>query len=158
MVPSPPSPSLSFCWRSSCVACCLRHGGSCLFSGVCSGHRVCGARLWMAACPLAWRGCLSAGGFVHRHLHGRNAELCVRGRSLAIPDDLFALATAADYVVFTGWFLLSLVIGRDRHASARPQPLVMHRQQIHRLLMPHRLQGLPISPGHGHRVCSGVWP
>ena len=39
------------------------------------------------------------------------------GRSLAIPDDLFALATAADYVVFTGWFLLSLVIGRDRHAS-----------------------------------------
>ena len=37
------------------------------------------------------------------------------GRSLAIPDDLFALATAADYVVFTGWFLLSLVIGRDRH-------------------------------------------
>ena len=40
------------------------------------------------------------------------------GRSLAIPDDLFALATAADYVVFTGWFLLSLVIGRDRHAAA----------------------------------------
>ena len=39
------------------------------------------------------------------------------GRSLAIPDDLFALATAADYVVFTGWFLLSLVIGRDRHAG-----------------------------------------
>ena len=39
------------------------------------------------------------------------------GRSLAIPDDLFALATAADYVVFTGWFLLSLVIGRDRHAA-----------------------------------------
>ena len=39
------------------------------------------------------------------------------GRSLAIPDDLFALATAADYVVFTGWFLLSLVIGRDRHTS-----------------------------------------
>ena len=39
------------------------------------------------------------------------------GRSLAIPDDLFALATAADYVVFTGWFLLSLVIGRDCHAS-----------------------------------------
>ena len=39
------------------------------------------------------------------------------GRSLAIPDDLFALATAADYVVFTGWFLLSLVIGRDRHTA-----------------------------------------
>jgi len=39
------------------------------------------------------------------------------GRSLAIPDDLFALATAADYVVFTGWFLLSLVIGRARHAA-----------------------------------------
>ena len=39
------------------------------------------------------------------------------GRSLAIPDDLFALATAADYVVFTGWFLLSLVIGRERHTA-----------------------------------------
>ena len=39
------------------------------------------------------------------------------GRSLAIPDDLFALATAADYVVFTGWFLLSLVIGRARHTA-----------------------------------------
>ena len=80
------------------------------------------------------------------------------GRSLAIPDDLFAPATADDFVVFTGWFLLSLVIGRDRHASKLTQPLVMHRRQIHRLLMPHRLQGLLISPGHGHRVCSGVWP
>ena len=39
------------------------------------------------------------------------------GRSLAIPDDLFAIATAADYVVFTGWFLLSLLIGRERQAS-----------------------------------------
>ena len=38
------------------------------------------------------------------------------GRSLAIPDDLFAIATAADYVVFTGWFLLSLLIGRERQA------------------------------------------
>ena len=39
------------------------------------------------------------------------------GRSLAIPDDLFAIATSADYVVFTGWFLLSLLIGRERQAS-----------------------------------------
>ena len=39
------------------------------------------------------------------------------GRSLASPDDLFAIATAADYVVFTGWFLLSLLIGRERQAS-----------------------------------------
>ena len=39
------------------------------------------------------------------------------GRSLAIPDDLFAIAIAADYVVFTGWFLLSLLIGRERQAS-----------------------------------------
>ena len=80
------------------------------------------------------------------------------GRSLAIPDDLFALATAADYVVFTGWFLLSLVMVETATRQRRPQPLVMHRRQIHRLLMPHRLQGLRISPGHGHRVCSGVWP
>ncbi len=39
------------------------------------------------------------------------------GRSLAISDDLLAMATAADYLVFTGWFLLSLLIGRHHQAS-----------------------------------------
>ena len=58
---------------------------------------------------------------------GGSLNLVAVGRILTPPDALLALATAADQIVFTLWFALSVGLGRSdrlRRSVRRPPPLV----------------------------------
>lgn len=59
---------------------------------------------------------------------GGSLNLVAVGRILSPPDALLALATAADQIVFTLWFGLSVGLGRRDHprpSLLKPRPLVM---------------------------------
>ena len=59
---------------------------------------------------------------------GGSLNLVAVGRILTPPDALLALATAADQIVFTLWFALSVGLGRSdrlRRSVRRPPPLAV---------------------------------